>query len=264
MGIEENVEWDLNTIGKLLMQIKNEISVHNSQMQHMQSRLDKTEDKIVKLENELDVLKVTLERETKEREKLMNGIEQTTLNNGILLRGFKYNFNEENVIENFTRAIKSDQPLVDSHKFSLKIMKNGKPKIIFFLKIMFSCFSDKRKAISYATTNGCFSCEELDENCPPEDIENIIFIDNVLTKTNLKVKKILLKAKTKLEKGDFLLRMKGKFFQVKLKGYKEWAMIPDITEANKVLEEVLQSIPLKRNRQSPQDPVTTPKNKRAK
>lgn len=264
MGVDEIIEWDLKTIGGLLMQIKNEMSTHNTQMQQMQSRLDTSEAKITKLENELDDLKVTLEREFKERDNFMNGIEQSTLKNGILLRGFNYSFNEENVVENFTRAIKSDLPLVSSHKFTVDIMKNGKARKIFFLKIIFSCFNDKKKAISYVTTNGCFRCEELDDNCPPEELENAILIDDVLTKINLQVKKTLLKARSKMEKGDFLLRMKGKFFQAKLKGYKNWTMVPNIIEANKILSEVMRSIQPKRNRISPQDPATTPTTKRIK
>lgn len=262
MECDRNIEWNFDTLGSVLMQIRNEILDHNSQMQKMQTRMDLQEEKLTKLENEVQQLKVTLESESKKRETLMNKIEQKAMDNGIVLKGFNYDFNEENVIENFTKAIKSNYPLSNIYKFQMKITKEGKVKPVYFLNIMFTCKSDKKKAISYVVENGFFKAEELDENCPPEELESNIFIENALTNTNLKIKKTIMKARSKMEKDDLLIKMRGNFYHAKFKNQQGWKMITDTDEANKILDQATKGIQFKRNRQSPQDPTTTPASKK--
>lgn len=223
-NFDDTTVWSIDKLGKALLELIRLNAQNADELKELRCQVTENTARICQTETKLSNIEGHLE------DNKMNKMEQRSIEKAIVLKGFKYDFDQTTIADSLFSLAKISGNIDKVYKFSKIVKSESTNQKYFYLFLSFCSYNDKKKLILYLKSNGNPTSEQLDSNCPEANIEDEILIDHALTLHNLNIKRKLLGIRKQLPKNSFSFRLRNGDFQFKMNKENKWITAVEETQ----------------------------------
>jgi hypothetical protein len=194
--LEKKISEEMNNLKVTLGDMKKSIATNTTTIKKLDTKFEKHKNTC---NNDRDFM-----------HKMMRTSDQKMLSNDIVVKGFPTSqFDEHEVKQNIAAACSTEFGFNDCYKFSRQIgfdKDTKEPRFIHIVTLSFISHLDKMKVFNKLKDQGHFLLSDLISECPKDQQDQKIWIENALTIENLTLKKSLLQLKREGKIEGFAMR----------------------------------------------------------